>query len=81
MKVSPIPKWIQKRYAKIYQKLDNKEFTHNDLKKVLRDGDKTINVIISELRKANWIVTKFDEEDYRKRKYTLKEPNEIYKQI
>ncbi len=80
--VNPIPKWVMKRYSKLWKKYNRKTFTYEDIKKVLTvDDTRMISVFINELRKANWIEIQLDKEDTRKRIYQLKSPNLIVEQI
>jgi len=69
----PLPKWIQKRYAVLWKKFKNKEFTFEQAEKVLKDKS-GINVFFSDLKKAGWIIVSLDGEDTRKRKYQLVHP-------
>jgi type I restriction enzyme M protein len=73
----PIPAWIQARYAVLWRKFKDEEFTFKQAEKVLRNN-KGINVFLSDLRKAGWIVVGLSEKDIRKRVYKLNNPNEIY---
>lgn len=73
--VQHIPEWIMKRYAKLWSKFKNKEFTKSDAEKIIR-GDTSLSVFLSELRKAGWIEIKMSQEDARKTIYKLKNPTE-----
>ena len=50
----PLPKWIQTRYAKLWNKFKEKGFTLDEAEKVLKNN-KGINVFFSDLRKSGWI--------------------------
>lgn len=77
-----IPKWVQIRYAKIWNKHKDKEISYADIEKILKiDGKNTISVFLNELRNAGWIQIKLDEKDTRKRYYILKKPEIIIKQM
>ena len=76
----PLPKWIQLRYAKLWNKFKDKEFTLEDAEKVLKNKA-WINVFFSDLRKAGWINIALDEKDTRKRIYQLKSPEEAIKNM
>jgi len=71
----PLPKWIQKRYAILWRKFKDKEFT---FEKAIKDK-KGINVFFSDLRKAGWLEVSLDSKDTRKRVYRLKSPEDGFK--
>jgi len=73
--VKHLPEWIMKRYAKLWNKFKEKEFTKADAGKVIK-GDSSLPVLLSELRKAGWLEMKMSEEDARKTIYKLKNPTE-----
>jgi hypothetical protein len=75
----PLPKWIQTRYAELWKKFGEKEFTFEQATKVL--DKKGINVFFSDLRKAGWISVQLSEKDTRKRVYRLKKPEEAIKEL
>ena len=77
---SPLPKWIQTRYAALWKKYGEKEITFEQIEQTLKNK-KGINVFISDLRKAGWAEVKLDEKDTRKRKYKLKNPEDIFGEI
>lgn len=80
--VNPVPKWVQIRYAKLWNKYDGKEISYADIEKILKvDGKNTISVFLNELRTAGWLTIKLDEKDARKRNYILKSPDSIVKQM
>ena len=76
--VNPIPKWVWKRYALLWKKFEDKPFTFEQAKKELKFLDRNvISVMFNELKTAGWIVVSLDEEDSRKRVYTLVNPIQI----
>lgn len=77
----PLPKWIQIRYAILWNRFKDSEFTFEDAEKVLRNYKKGINVFFSDLRKAGWLEVSLDDEDSRKRIYRLKKPEEAIKEL
>ena len=77
----PIPAWIQKRYALLWNKFKDKEFTFEQAEKVLKNNQKGINVFLSDLRKAGWLKAGLNSEDNRKRVYKLKSPDQVYKEM
>jgi len=76
----PLPKWIQTRYATLWNKFKEKDFTFEQAEKVLKDN-KGINVFFSDLRKAGWLEVNFNEEDTRKRIYKLKNPEQGFREL
>lgn len=77
----PLPKWLQERYSKLLNKLDEKEFNFEIARKILhKDQNKIVSIVLSELKKAGWLnITKLDPNDSRKRYYTLNKPDKIFK--
>ena len=69
----PLPKWIQKRYAILWNKFKDNEFSFEQSEKLLGSNN-GINVFFSDLRKAGWVFVSFNPEDSRKRIYKLKNP-------
>lgn len=69
----PLPKWIQERYAILWNKFKDKDFTFEQAEKILKNKA-GINVFFSDLRKAGWMEVSLNENDTRKRVYKLKHP-------
>ena len=69
----PLPKWIQTRYAILWKKFGEKEFSFEEAEKTL-SNQKGINMFFSDLRKAGWLEVNLSSEDTRKRLYKLKNP-------
>lgn len=79
--VNHLPEWMMKRYAKLWSKFKDKEFMKSDAEKVISE-DKSLPVLLSELRKSGWLEMRMSEEDARKTVYKLKNPSEaIMEQI
>ncbi|MBN2251879.1 MAG: SAM-dependent DNA methyltransferase [Candidatus Altiarchaeota archaeon] len=80
-----IPNWVENKYKSLWEAYKTKDFRMDDAEKTLlgSDVDKAHGaaVILSELRKAGWIVTKPDPKDARKTIYNLKSREEIIKSI
>lgn len=76
-----LPSWIQKRYAVLWNKFNEKEFTYSEAEKALKDKKKGINVFLSDLRKAGWLEVALNSEDTRKRVYKLKSPEKAFKEM
>jgi hypothetical protein len=80
--VTPLPKWLFVRYAKLWAEKENREFTFDEARRLLREkNDKTLSVILSELRKHGWLETLLDAKDARKRSYHLRSPQDIIEEI
>ena len=76
--ISPIPKWVWKRYALLWKKFGNKPFTFEQAQKELKYLNRNlISVMFNELKNAGWIKASLDAEDSRKRVYTLVNPIEL----
>ena len=76
----PLPKWIMYRYSILWNKFNDKEFSHNDAFKVL-NKDKMLSIVLSELRQNDWLEMKLDQKDERKRVYKLKNPAQVVKEM
>ncbi len=70
-----LPEWIMKRYAKLWNKFKEKDFTKEEAVKVL-PKDTSLAVLLSELRKSGWLEMKMHPEDARKTIYKLKNPKD-----
>ena len=75
-----IPKWIMQRYAKLWKKFKNKPFNYDDALSLLNEKE-ALSVVLSELRKAEWLEVKLDPNDTRKRIYVLKNPEKAINEI
>ena len=79
-----LPNWLEKRYSILWNEFQDKEFDReksaNILKENFEDDEKSVNVILSELRKANLLEIKINPLDARKSIYKLK-PREDIKKI
>jgi len=76
--VNPIPKWVWKRYAKLWQKFKETPFIFEQAQKELKHLDRNlISVMFNELKTAGWIAVNLGEGDSRKRVYNLLNPLEI----
>ncbi|MBI2671545.1 hypothetical protein HYX16_01285 [Candidatus Woesearchaeota archaeon] len=77
-----LPKWVMNRYAKLWGKFNNKEFTHSLASKFLKEPKTTtLSLVIAELKKAGWLDVSLEKNDSRKRLYKLKKPEEVMKEI
>jgi len=75
------PTWIEKRYKNLWDSFKDSAFRFEDavkiLKEKIKDDERQVNVVLSELRKGGWLEVEFDPEDARKRIYKLKSSEEI----
>lgn len=70
-----IPNWVLQRYAVLFRKYKDKEFTFKEAMKTIKEDDKVYaSMVLSELRKAGWLEIKIDPQDARKRIYNLVMP-------
>ena len=69
----PLPKWIQTRYALLWNKFKDEEFDFTQAEKTIK-GDSGVHVCLSELKKSGWLSIRLDSDDSRKRIYRLKKP-------
>lgn len=76
----PLPKWIQSRYASLWKKFKENEFTFEQAERVLK-GKSGINVFFSDLRKAGWLEVNLSQNDTRKRVYKLKNPEDAIEEM
>ena len=75
----PIPKWLQLRYSKLLKEFGKSCFTYTQAKNVLKEVDENIvSVIISNLKKAEWIEVKKNKIDSRKKDYRIVAPDKIF---
>lgn len=72
-----IQQWLQLRYATLFEKFGNKEFSLEQCTKVLEEKKEVAAVILSKLRKHGWLGVRPDEKNYRKSVYQLKEPENV----
>ena len=80
--VEPLPKWIMRRYAKLWNAFSNRNFNFEKASNTLKEKDqRIIAIILSELDKYGWINIKQDPKDSRRRLYQLKKPNEAIKEM
>ena len=85
MTQSKLPNWLENKYAVLWDKFKGATFRMEDAEKILQRGDvdkvQGVAVVLSELRKAGWIVVVPDPKDARKSIYHLKSKDDIIKSI
>jgi type I restriction enzyme M protein len=76
-----LEKWLETRRSALWKAFEEKQFSRSDavavLREKLRDDEKSVNVVLSELRRAGWLETQVDPTDARKKIYKLKSTKEI----
>jgi len=78
----PLPRWLFRRYAKLWKERGEGKFDYDAARQTLKEkDDKTLSVILSELRKHGWLEITLDRADARKRIYQLRPPQDITKEI
>jgi len=70
--------WLERRRSALWKAFEEKPFTRLEAAAVLKDDEKSVNVVVSELRKAGWIDVQVDPTDARKKLYKLKSTKEIF---
>jgi len=70
----PVPKWLMKRYSLLWIERQSKPFDYEEARKMLHTSPSLTSVILSELRKADWLGVEIDPKDTRKRIYILTDP-------
>ena len=73
------PSWLVKRYMKLWDKFEDKEFSFEEAQKALKEDNKFLSVVLSEMKKEGWLTLELDPEDARKRLYKLLSLEEVMK--
>jgi len=82
MMIEPLPKWLMKKYALLWRKFGGNPFTQKQVSELFKEKDfKLISAILSELNRSGWIKIKRNEEDARKKEYSLINPLESINQM
>jgi len=72
MERKTLPNWIEKRYVLLWKAKADKKFGFEDAVRICKDDKKPIvSIALSEMRRAGWLSVETNEEDTRKRFYTL----------
>lgn len=76
-----LTKWLEDRYSALWDSFQDRPFTRPDavtaLRQKLKENERNVNVILSELRKAGRLKARPDPSDARKKVYTLRSMKEI----
>ena len=73
------PIWLVKRYMKLWDKFKDDTFSFEEAKNALKEDNKFLSVILSEMKKAGWLTLELNPEDARKRFYKLLPLAEVMK--
>jgi len=78
-----LPRWIQRRYAVLYQEYHQDTFTFEDAKETIdvKSGSNVLSVFLCDLFRYGWLEIELDKRDRRKRVYQLKSPNQAFEEI
>lgn len=78
----PLPKWIMQRYSLLWKAFKTKEFEYDEASKVLKEKEeRLVSVVLSELKRHDWLTLKIHPEDSRKRIYQLKSPEDAINEL
>ncbi len=85
MTQSKLPNWLENKYSILWDKFKGFTFRMEDAEKILQRGDvdkvQGVAVVLSEFRKAGWIIVEPDPQDARKSIYQLKSKDDIIRSI
>ena len=73
--VKPLPKWVMKRYAVLWDNFGAEAFSFDHANSALNIDREILSLVFSEMKKAGWISVDIDPQDSRKRIYRLIEPS------
>lgn len=76
-----LPKWLESRYHVLWDNFKASPFRIEDAERTLKDNNiehlEGVAVLLSQLKKAGWLMVELDEKDARKKIYKLKSKEEI----
>ena len=73
----PIPKYLQKNVALLYEQFKTGDFTFQDAVTILKKDVRYTGQILSHLGKAGWISIRNDKLDQRKKIYRINKFDDI----
>ena len=77
-----VPRWIIRRYIKLWKKYGKKKFTYTEAKDLLKEEDeRMISIALSQLNKSGWIKVEKDQKDKRRGKYVIIAPNDVFREV
>ena len=72
----PIPNCLMRKYAFLWNRFKEKEFDPREACEALKDGEATVSLALSDMKKARWLEVRINPQDSRKRAYRLLSPQE-----
>jgi len=72
----PIPKWLMRKYAFLWNRFREKEFDPREACEALKDEEATVSLALSDMKKAVWLEVRIHPQDSHKRVYRLLSPQE-----
>ena len=78
MMAKPLPKWIMKDYSRLWARFKGAQFDHAQASKALKGN---ASVMLMHMKKNGWLEASLDKQDSRKRKYTLKSPEQAVEEM
>ena len=66
------PAWLVKRYMGLWNKFKDNTFSFEEAKNTLKEDNKFLSVVLSEMKKEDWLSLELDPDDARKRLYKLR---------
>ena len=73
------PAWLVKRYMKLWERFEDNDFSFEEAQKTLKEDNKFLSVVLSDIKKEGWLTLELDPEDARKRLYKLLSLEEVMK--
>ncbi|MFQ5849644.1 MAG: N-6 DNA methylase [Candidatus Binatia bacterium] len=79
-----VTSWLDSRHSLLWEAFENRDFSMQEAVRVLQDekGDdeKTVSAVLSELRRAGYLVAELDTADARRRRYRLRSKADILRE-
>lgn len=77
----PLPKWVMIRYSKLWNKNRSSPFTFTEAKKILKEDERMIALVLSHLKKVGWLNSKRNPMDARIAIYQLESPENAVRRM
>ncbi len=74
-------KWVLRRYFKLRKELGNRKFTFKKAQEILKDDSRIVNLFLSQLKKAGWLLSEQHPDDARMKLYQLKQLEKVAEEI
>lgn len=72
-----IPKWVLRRLKILWNEFNSKEFTFEDAQTTLNEDSRLVALVLSELNRSDFMTTRQDPSDLRKKLYQIKHPEDV----